>query len=120
MDKKGRILSGMRCTGDLHLGNYFGALENWVGLQDEYECYYFAADWHALTTGYEDTSALRENVRKIVIDWLSAGLDPKKCVIFKQSDVKEHAELHLLFSMITPLPWLLRVPTNKDQMKELK
>ena len=120
MDKKGRILSGMRATGELHLGNYFGALENWVKLQDEYECNYFIADWHALTTGYEDTSALRENVRKIVIDWVSAGLDPKKCVIFKQSDVKEHAELHLLFSMITPLPWLLRVPTYKDQIKELK
>lgn len=120
MNKKGRILSGMRSTGDLHLGNYFGALENWVKLQDEYECYYFIADWHALTTGYEDTSEFRENIRKIAVDWLSAGLDPKKCVMFKQSDIKEHAELHLLFSMITPLSWLLRVPTYKDQIRELK
>jgi tryptophanyl-tRNA synthetase len=120
MNKKGRILSGMRPTGDLHLGNYFGALENWVRLQDEYECYYFIADWHALTTGYEDTGAIRENVRNLVIDWLAAGLDPKKCVIFKQSDIKEHAELHLLFSMITPLSWLSRCPTYKDQIKQLK
>ena len=120
MNKKGRILSGMRATGDLHLGNYFGALENWVRLQDEYECYYFIADWHALTTAYEDTSAIRENVRNLAIDWLATGLDPKKCVIFKQSDIKEHAELHLLFSMMTPLSWLLRCPTYKDQIKQLK
>ena len=117
---KQRIVSGMRATGDLHLGNYFGALENWVRLQDEYECFYFIADWHALTTGYEDTSSIKENSRKIVIDWLSAGLDPEKCVIFRQSDVKEHAELHLLFSMVTPLSWLLRCPTYKDQMQQLK
>lgn len=118
--KKQRILSGMRPTGDLHLGNYFGALENWVRLQEEYECFYFIADWHALTTGYEDTSAFRDNSRKVVIDWLSAGLDPEKCVMFRQSDIKEHAELHLLFSMITPLSWLLRCPTYKDQIKQLK
>ena len=117
---KQRIVSGMRATGDLHLGNYFGALENWVRLQDEYECFYFIADWHALTTGYEDTSSIRENSRKIVVDWLSAGLDPEKCVIFRQSDIKEHAELHLLFSMVTPLSWLLRCPTYKDQMQQLK
>ncbi len=118
--KKQRILSGMRPTGDLHLGNYFGALKNWVRLQEDYECFYFIADWHALTTGYEDTSAMKENSRKIVIDWLSAGLDPNKCVMFRQSDIKEHAELHLLFSMFTPVSWLLRCPTYKDQLKQLK
>lgn len=118
--KRQRIVSGMRPTGELHLGNYFGALENWVRLQDEYECFYFIADWHALTTGYEDTSSIKENTRKVIIDWLSAGLDPKKCVIFNQSDIKEHAELHLLFSMIVPLPWLTRCPTYKDQIKQLK
>ncbi|MGE5329601.1 MAG: tryptophan--tRNA ligase [Deltaproteobacteria bacterium] len=119
MGKK-RIVSGMRTTGALQLGNYFGALENWVKLQDEYDCYFFTADWHALTTGYEDTSQIRENERSMIIDWLSAGLDPEKCVIFRQSDVKEHAELHLLLSMITPLSWLERCPTYKDQIKQLK
>jgi len=119
MNKK-RIVSGMRPTGALHLGNYFGALENWVKLQDEYDCYFFVADWHALTTGYEDTSKIRENERNMVIDWLSAGLDPEKCVMFRQSDIKQHAELHLLLSMMTPLSWLERCPTYKDQMKQLK
>ncbi|MGE5473312.1 MAG: tryptophan--tRNA ligase [Ignavibacteriales bacterium] len=119
MSKK-RIVSGMRTTGVLHLGNYFGALENWVKLQDEYDCFFFTADWHALTTGYEDTSKLRENERNMVIDWLSAGLDPERCVIFRQSDIKQHAELHLLLSMITPLSWLERCPTYKDQIKQLK
>ncbi|NLU27811.1 MAG: tryptophan--tRNA ligase [Hungateiclostridium thermocellum] len=118
--KKGTILSGMRPTGALHLGNYFGALENWVKLQDEYECYFFVADWHALTTGYEDTYQIKNNINDIVIDWLSAGLDPEKCVIFLQSSIKEHAELHLLFSMTTPLSWLLRCPTYKDQINQLK
>lgn len=117
---KKRILSGMRPTGSLHLGNYFGALENWVKLQDEYDCHYFVADWHALTTGYEDTSELRNNIYEVTIDWLSAGLDPEKSVIFVQSDVKEHAELHLAFSMITPLSWLYRCPTYKDQLQQLK
>jgi len=110
----------MRPTGALHLGNYFGALENWVKLQDEYECYFFVADWHALTTGYEDTSQIKNNINDLVIDWLSAGLDPEKCVIFLQSSIKEHAELHLLFSMTTPLSWLLRCPTYKDQINQLK
>jgi len=119
MNKK-RIVSGMRPTGALHLGNYFGALENWVRLQDEYECYFFIADWHALTTGYEDTTNFKENARNMVIDWLSAGLDPQKCIMFRQSDIKQHAELHLLLSMITPLSWLERCPTYKDQMKQLK
>lgn len=119
MDKK-RIVSGMRPTGKLHLGNYFGALENWVKLQEQYDCFYFIADWHALATGYEDTAELKENSRNMVMDWIAAGLDPKKCVMFRQSDVKEHAELHLLFSMITPLSWLERCPTYKDQIQQLR
>lgn len=118
--KKGTILSGMRPTGALHLGNYFGALENWVKLQNEYDCYFFVADWHALTTGYEDTSDVKNNINDLVIDWISAGLDPEKCTIFLQSSIKEHAELHLLFSMTTPLSWLLRCPTYKDQLNQMK
>jgi tryptophanyl-tRNA synthetase len=118
--KKGTIASGMRSTGSLHLGNYFGALENWVKLQDDYNCYFFVADWHALTTGYEDTSEIKNNINEVIIDWLSAGLDPEKCDIFVQSCVKEHAELHLLLSMITPLSWLMRCPTYKDQLAQLK
>jgi len=118
--KKGKILSGMRPTGALHLGNYFGALENWVKLQDDYDCYFFVADWHALTTGYEDTSEVKNNINDIIIDWISAGLDPEKCVIFLQSSIKEHAELHLLFSMTTPLSWLYRCPTYKDQLNQIK
>ena len=118
--KKGRILSGMRPTGRLHLGNLLGALDNWVKLQDDYECYFSVVDWHALTTGYLDTNDIANDVNEMVIDWLSAGLDPKKCVIFKQSDVKEHAELHLLFSMITPLGWLERCPTYKEQLQQLE
>lgn len=118
--KNGTILSGMRPTGALHLGNYFGALENWVKLQDEFECYFFVADWHALTTGYEDTSEIKNNIDDLVIDWLSAGLDPQKCTMFLQSRIKEHAELHLLFSMSTPLSWLLRCPTYKDQLAQMK
>ncbi|NLK88150.1 MAG: tryptophan--tRNA ligase [Clostridiaceae bacterium] len=117
---KGTMLSGMRPTGSLHLGNYFGALENWVRLQDEYDCFYFIADWHALTTGYEDTSDIKSNIDNMVIDWLSSGLDPEKCTMFLQSSVKEHAELHLLFSMSTPLSWLYRCPTYKDQLSQLK
>ncbi len=113
------IVSGMRPTGPLQLGNYFGALENWVTLQNEAQCYFFIADWHALTTGYEDTEKLKENSRMMVIDWLSAGIDPERSIIFRQSDLKEHAELHLLFSMITPLSWLERCPTYKDQLQQL-
>lgn len=115
-----RVLSGMRPTGQLHLGNYFGALENWVKLQDEYECYFFIADWHALTTGYENTSEIKNNITEMAVDWLSAGLNPDKCNIFLQSKVLEHAELHLLFSMSTPLSWLYRCPTYKDQLKQMK
>lgn len=116
---KERILSGMRPTGDLHLGNYLGALQNWVQLQDDYDCYFFIADWHMLTTGYGDTDNLAEWSRGLAIDYLGAGLDPERSVLFRQSLVPEHAELHLLLSMITPLPWLERVPTYKEQMQEL-
>jgi len=115
-----RVLSGMRPTGQLHLGNYHGALRNWVELQYQYPCYFFIADWHALTTGYEDTSKLPEYTHQMVIDWLAAGLNPGVATLFVQSHVPEHAELHLLLSMITPLSWLERVPTYKDQQAELQ
>src|SRR6266567_4453167 len=115
-----RVLSGMRSTGKLHLGNYVGALQNWVGMQDQYECFFCVADWHALTTDYADTSAIKENSLEVVFDWLAAGLDPEKSVIFIQSHVPAHAELHLLFSMITPLGWLERVPTYKEQRENIK
>ena len=114
-----RVLSGMRPTGQLHLGNYHGALKNWIELQYQYECYFFVADWHALTTGYEDTSKLEENTWSMVIDWLAAGLNPGVATLFIQSKVPEHAELHLLLSMITPLGWLERVPSYKDQQAQL-
>lgn len=116
---KKRILSGMRPTGKLHLGNLVGALQNWVSLQDEYESFHFVADWHMLTTDYADPSAVRENTWEIVADWLAAGLDPKKATLFVQSRLPEHAELHLLFSMITPLGWLERVPTYKEQLENI-
>jgi len=115
-----RVLSGMRPTGKLHLGNYHGALRNWVALQAGYEGYFFVADWHALTTDYADTSLLQQHVHDIVVDWLAAGLDPERSAIFLQSEVAGHAELHLLLSMITPLSWLERVPTYKDQQAQLK
>ena len=115
-----RVVSGMRPTGPLHLGNYHGALANWVELQYRHECFFFVADWHALTTGYEDTAALKSNVHEVLIDWLGAGLNPGACTIFIQSRIPEHAELHLILSMITPLAWLERVPTYKDQMEQLK
>lgn len=114
------MLSGIQPTGRLHLGNLIGAVENWVKLQGHYECYFFIADFHALTTAYAETENLRDDIRQVAIDLLSAGLDPEKCVIFRQSDVPEHAELHLIFSMITPLPWLERVPTYKSKIEELK
>ena len=116
---KGRVLSGMRPTGKLHLGNYMGALHNWLRLQHEYECYFFIADWHALTTDYADPSQLKQNTLDVALDWLAAGLDPEKCVIFVQSHVPQHAELHLLLSMITPLGWLERVPTYKEQQENI-
>ena len=113
------VLSGLRPTGRVHLGNYFGAIRNWVGLQDQYRCYYFVADWHALTSDYADPSKIRAAVFDAVADWIAAGLDPSRCTIFLQSEVKEHAELHLLLSMVTPLPWLERVPTFKEQQQQL-
>lgn len=117
--KKGRILSGMRPTGKLHLGNLEGALRQWVELQDDYECFFEIADWHALTTAWQDTSELSQFIRDLAIDWLSAGIDPNRSVIFVQSLVPEHAELHLLFSMFVPVPWLERNPTYKDWIDEL-
>jgi tryptophanyl-tRNA synthetase len=110
----------MRPTGKLHLGNYHGALRNWIELQYQYECYFFIADWHALTTGYDDTAHIEGDAHDIVIDWLAAGLNPGIATLFIQSRVPEHAELHLLLSMITPLGWLERVPTYKDQQEQLK
>jgi tryptophanyl-tRNA synthetase len=114
-----RIVSGSRPTGRLHLGHLLGALTNWLRLQDDGECFFFVADWHALTTGYQDTSGVRTSTRDMVLDWLAIGLDPAKVVLFVQSAVKEHAELHLLLSMIVPTPWLLRNPTIKEQAREL-
>jgi tryptophanyl-tRNA synthetase len=114
------VLSGLRPTGRVHLGNYFGAVRNWVRLQDHYRCYYTVVDWHALTSDYADPSGIHQATFEAVADWLAAGLDPQKCTIFLQSAVKEHAELHLLLSMVTPLPWLERVPTFKDQQQQLQ
>jgi len=114
-----RVLSGMRSTGKLHLGNYVGALENWVRMQDQYVCFFFIADWHALTTDYADTSQIKQNSIEVLLDWLAAGLDPSRCTMFIQSHVPQHAELHLLFSMITPLGWLERVPTYKEQRENI-
>jgi tryptophanyl-tRNA synthetase len=114
------VLSGMRSTGKIHLGNYFGALKNWVDLQDRYRCYYFAADWHALTSDYADPSEIAQNTIEMVIDWIAAGLDPERSTIFIQSMVPDHAELHLLLSMITPLGWLERVPTYKEQIQQIE
>lgn len=113
------IVSGMRPTGKLHLGNYHGALKNWVELQNKYKCFFFVADLHALTTAYEHTENLAENSEQMLVDWLSAGLDPQKCTIFIQSDVPEVSELNTLLGMITPLGWLLRNPTYKEQIQEL-
>ena len=115
-----RVLSGMRPTGALHIGHYHGALKNWVKLQDEHPCYFFVADWHALTTHYETPEVLAASVWDMVIDWFAAGLDPKKATVFIQSRVPEHAELFLLLSMATPLGWLERVPTYKDQIEKIK
>jgi len=114
-----RVLSGMRPTGKLHLGNYMGALANWVKLQDDYECYFFIADWHALTTDYADPSQIVQNTKDVMLDYLAAGLDPARSVLFLQSKVLQHAELHLLLSMITSLGWLERVPSYKEQQENL-
>ena len=118
-ETKRRILSGMRPTGKLHLGNYYGALCNWLRLQEEYECYYFVADWHALTTEYEAPQSLSGYVTEMVIDWLAVGLDPERCTFFVQSAIPEHAELYLIFGMFTPVHWLERNPTYKEQVQEL-
>ena len=114
-----RVVSGMRSTGKLHLGNYVGALANWVKMQDPYDCFFFVADWHALTTDYADTSKVKESSLEVALDWLAAGLDPAKCTMFIQSHVPQHAELHLIFSMVTPLGWLERVPTYKEQRENI-
>ena len=114
-----RVLSGMRPTGQLHLGHYHGVLKNWLQLQHEFECFFFVADWHALTTNYEETGFIADSAFDIVVDWLSVGINPSAATIFVQSRVPEHAELHLLLSMITPLSWLERVPTYKDQQEKL-
>lgn len=114
-----RIFSGMRPTGKLHLGHLVGALENWVKFQDSYQTVYGIVDWHALTTGYKDTASLRNYILETAIDWISAGIDPQKSIIMQQSRVKEHAELHLLFSMITPTPWLIRNPAVKEQARDM-
>lgn len=120
MTEKMRILSGMRPTGELHLGNYHGALENWVKMQETYDCFYFIADWHALTSDYEDSSRISEYAKLMMIDWLSVGLSPDASTLFVQSHVKEHAELFLILSMITPVPWLERNPTYKEQIVQIE
>jgi len=115
-----RVLSGMQASGKLHLGNLVGALANWVRLQEEYECFYFVADWHALTANYAEAKGIKESTMDLLVNFLAAGLDPKKCTVFVQSMVPRHAELHLLLSMITPLGWLERVPTYKEKKEELE
>ena len=119
-ESKNRVLSGMRPTGRLHLGHYHGVLKNWVKLQHEYDCFFFVADWHALTTHYEDPQIIGDSVMEMVIDWLAAGVNPANARIFIQSEVPQHAELHLLLSMLTPLGWLERVPSYKDQQEKLR
>jgi tryptophanyl-tRNA synthetase len=115
-----RVLSGMQPSGLMHLGNYLGALENWKALQEQYACYFFVADWHALSTNYADTGRIREFVREMLIDWLAAGIDPSRATVFVQSRIPEHAILHLLFSMMTPISWLERNPTYKEKQEEIK
>ena len=119
MASRKRVVSGMRSTGKLHLGNFVGALDNWLRMQDQYECFFFVADWHALTTDYADTSKVKENSIEVLLDWLAAGLDPVRSIMFIQSHDFQHAELHLLFSMVTPLGWLERVPTYKEQRENI-
>jgi len=120
MTAKKRIVSGMRPTGALHLGNLHGALNNWISMQDKFDCFFFIADWHALTSDYENPGHIKEFSRNMMIDWLAAGLSPDKSTLFVQSHIKSHAELFLLLSMITPVPWLERNPTYKEQIAELK
>lgn len=118
--KRGRILSGHRPTGLLHIGHYEGTLRNWAALQDEYDCFFMIADWHALTTAYDETATLPERIEQIAVDWMAAGLDPERSTLFVQSDVPEHAELFLLLGMVTPVSWLERCPTYKDQIANLR
>ena len=120
MTAKKTIVSGARPTGRLHLGNYHGAIRYWMKLQDTHRCFFFVADWHALTTDYADPGQIAENTMEMVLDWLAVGLDPARCVIFQQSAIKEHAELFLLFGMITPVPWLERTPTYKEQREQIQ
>lgn len=117
---KQRVVSGMRPTGRLHIGHYHGVLENWVRIQDDFDCFFFVADWHSLTTEYADTSAIRDNVREMVLDWVAFGLDPEKSVVFRQSMVPHHAELNLILSMITPVSWLERCPTYKEMQDNIE
>jgi tryptophanyl-tRNA synthetase len=117
---KQRVVSGMRPTGKLHIGHYHGVLENWVRIQDDFDCFFFVADWHSLTTEYADTSGIRNSVREMVLDWIAFGLDPEKCVIFRQSMVPHHSELNLILSMITPVSWLERCPTYKEMQDNLE
>ena len=120
INSKSRVVSGARTTGALHLGHYHGVLKNWVALQSEHECFFFAADWHALTTEYENPQKIQAHTLEMLLDWLGAGLDPKQCTLFVQSQVPQHAELHVLLSMMTPLSWLERVPTYKEMRDKLK
>ncbi|MCP4349226.1 MAG: tryptophan--tRNA ligase [Desulfobacterales bacterium] len=120
MTTKKRVLSGMRPTGPLHIGNLHGALANWIQMQDDYDCFFFIADWHALTSDYEDTGSISDYVKNMMIDWLSTGLSPEKSTLFVQSHIKEHAELFLILSMITPVPWLERNPTYKEQIVQIE
>ena len=120
LGKKGRILSGHRPTGLLHIGHYEGTLRNWAALQDDYDCFFFIADWHALTTSYDQTELLPERIEQMAIDWMAAGLDPERSTLFVQSSVPEHAELYLLLGMVTPVSWLERCPTYKDQIANLR
>ena len=118
--ERDRVLSGMRPTGRLHIGHYHGALKNWARLQNEYDSFFFVADWHALTTHYEDPAIMEGNIWDMVVDWLAAGIDPDRATLFIQSRLPQHAELHLLLSMVTPLGWLERVPSFKDQQQRLR
>ncbi|OGU13404.1 MAG: tryptophan--tRNA ligase [Geobacteraceae bacterium GWC2_53_11] len=117
---KQRVVSGMRPTGKLHIGHYHGVLENWVKMQDSFDCFFFVADWHSLTTEYADTSGIAQSIREMVLDWVAFGLDPAKCVIFRQSMVPHHSELNLILSMVTPVSWLERCPTYKEMQDNLE
>lgn len=117
---KQRVVSGMRPTGRLHIGHYHGVLENWIRIQDDFDCFFFVADWHSLTTEYADTSGIKDNIREMVLDWVAFGLDPSKCLVFRQSMVPHHAELNLILSMITPVSWLERCPTYKEMQENLE